>query len=459
MKTLPCVTSVVAAIALLSVSIPFDVRAGMAEHMNRSRDGGVDVITYPMGVKDVVTVVGSLPAGDYFGTLNGGNPSVPTLTGLMLDKGTLRQDRFSLAKQLDDVGAQLQYQVDVQQLSIQGKALKVDIPRLIRILAEELREPAFSPTEFEKAKKQLSGLLREALDEVNAQAEGHLMHSAFRAGHPNHPVSLEEMLAAVDRATLEEVKAFYAKYYGPEHFNLIFTGDVNNKAIRAAVSSAFAGWRGGVDYVRSIASVPPPVGGGSVDVNLPDKASVTLIAGEATGLRFSDADSLALRVGTAILGSGFTGRLMSAVREKEGLTYGISASVGSDEFVDGRFMIQATFAPTLLDRGVSSTRRELQRWRNDGVTADELAERKSNLIGGFQTNLSTTAGMARNIQFMILRNEPLTWLDDYPRAIEALTLQRVNDAISRYIDIDRMVWVKAGTLSGTPQSAPQTPGG
>ena len=52
-----------------------------------------------------------------------------------------------------------------------------------------------------------------------------------------------------------------------------------------------------------------------------DKSSVSVIMGQATGLRYKDPDALALRVGTAALGRGFTGRLMSTVRDKEGLTY------------------------------------------------------------------------------------------------------------------------------------------
>ena len=62
---------------------------------------------------------------------------------------------------------------------------------------------------------------------------------------------------------------------------------------------------------------------------LADKPSVSVIIGQPTGLRYKDPDALALRVGTAVLGSGFTGRLMGTVRDKEGLTYNISARGGA----------------------------------------------------------------------------------------------------------------------------------
>ena len=79
---------------------------------------------------------------------------------------------------------------------------------------------------------------------------------------------------------------------------------------------------------------------------------------------------------TSVLGTGFTGRLMSSVRDKEGLTYGIGASISDDTYNDGAFGISASFAPQLLDKGLASTQRELRKWWRDGVRAEELAERK-----------------------------------------------------------------------------------
>ena len=54
--------------------------------------------------------------------------------------------------------------------------------------------------------------------------------------------------------------------------------------------------------------------------------------GQATGLRYRDPDALPLRVGTAVLGHGFTGRLMGTVRDREGLTYGIGAGLSEDSY-------------------------------------------------------------------------------------------------------------------------------
>ena len=417
--------------------------ASIAEQAVRTKAAGIDIIAYPMGVKDVITVTGSLPAGDAYA--KEGNLAAPTLVGMLLDKGTTKQDKFSIAKQLDDVGAQLGFGVGQQTVTVQARFLKKDLPLVMRLMAEQLRTPAFSGEEIAKAKTQLEAALRQAQTNVDARAREAFARAIYPPEHPNRPLDSKEMLEATSKLTVEDLRSFHKKYYGPAHMRLVFVGDISAPAIRKEVAKAFAGWSGGVDVERSLqprAEQPSS----TQTIVLADKASVSVMFGQPTGLRYADADSLALRVGTAILGSGFTGRLMGTVRDKEGLTYGISANVDEDTFVDGSWVINAAFAPALLEKGIAATRRELQVWWEKGVTADELAARKTNLIGAFQVGLATTRGMAGAIQLTLDRGKNLSWLDELPKAIDALTVEQVNSAIRKYVDPQKLVLVEAGTL-------------
>ena len=181
---------------------------------------------------------------------------------------------------------------------------------------------------------------------------------------------------------------------------------------------------------------------------LTDKPSVTMLLGQASGLRYNDPDNLALRVGTAILGRGFTGRLMGTVRDKEGLTYNIGASMGDDSIVDGVWQVNASFAPALLSKGIESTRREVAKWWKDGVTDQELAARKQGVTGTYFVGLSTTAGLAETILVDVQRGFDLSWLDGYPKAVKALTREQVNAAIKAHINPSAMVLVEAGSVPG-----------
>jgi len=365
---------------------------------------------------------------------------------MMLDRGTKALDKFAIADQLDNVGAEISYGVGTQSLEIHGKCLKKDLPLVLGLIAAELRTPAFPPQEFNKAKQQFIGALQASEQNTEARAQEAFGRAIFPAGHPNHPHTVTEYEAAAKSATLDQLKAFYAKYYGPAHLTLILAGDVAAPDAQAQVSKVFSGWSGGQDYLRP-GKPATPVTAHEVSVPLVDKPSVTMILGQPTGLRYKDPDALALRVGTAILGHGFTGRLMGTVRDKEGLTYNIGAGMAEDSIVDGSWDISASFAPTLLDKGILSTRRELLNWWKDGITEQELAARKQGLIGGYLVGLSTTAGLASTILTDVQRGYDVSWLDGYPQAVRALTRDQVNAAIKSHLDPASMVLIEAGSVT------------
>lgn len=423
---------------------------GIAARVVRARLAGLDLIAYPTGVKEVVTFRGALPAGDAFAA--DGNPAIPTLVGMMLDKGTTTQDKFAITEKLERVGATISFDVDTQTAEISAKCLKKDVPLVVALIAEQLRSPAFSAEEFEKVKKQFVGGMQRRMESTDFRAAESFTRAVYPVGHPNRQPPPDELIAAAQSAKLDEAKSFHARYYGPAHFTLVVVGDLDIPQLKGAVETSFAGWTGGTDVIRTAKATHTDAPKDQV-VFMPDKTSVTVVLGQATGLQYRDPDAQALRVATAILGSGFTGRLMANVRDKEGLTYGIGSSVARDTFGDGDWHITATFGPALLEKGIASTKRQFTAWYEQGVTDDELARRKGDLIGSFKVGLATTDGLAATLLTAIHRGYDVNWLDEYPKRIEALTTAQVNAAIKQHLKPESLYMVKAGTVTGAAAPA------
>lgn len=421
--------------------------AGIAERVRRSNVAGIDVIVYPMDVPDVVTVVGTMPLGDAQQKAKAGNPAVPRLASMLLQEGTKKHDKFQISETLSGLGAEVDVSAGANDVDIYGHSLTRDLGTVLGFIAEQLREPAFTQVELDKAKVQLQAQLRDAGESADSRAYEAMMLAVFPASSPNAPVPREQMLKAVESVTIEQVRQFHADYFGPAHMTLVVAGDVDAGKVAELVKRSFAGWTGGVDYLRDSQSDSTAKVSAPQTITMADKATVSVFWGQQTGLRFNDADYLPLSVGVGVLGSGFTGRLMSAVRTREGLTYGISARAIGSDFTPGAFMINTTFAPELLDKGIASTERELQVWWKDGVTEQELAARKKNLVGNYQVRLGSTIGMASALLGAVKRGVGVEWLDQYPLRIEAATVQEVNQAIKRHIDPAKMAQVKAGTFT------------
>ncbi len=421
-------------------------RAQLADKVVRERIAGIDVIACRTGVKDVITFSGSLPAGDVFAPQN--NLAVPTLTGEMLDKGTSKQDKFAIAQKLDNIGAKIDFTVRGVMLEFEAKCLRKDLPVVVALLAEQLRTPAFSEEEFAKLKKQVAGELQRAMENTGFRASQAFAEIIFPVGHPNHEPPTAEFLAAVAAAKLEDVKKFHADYYGPAGATLVAVGDVDIAVLKDELAKAFAGWTSGIPAPP----FPPAPPGERHEriISMADKPNVTVIMGQGTGLKYRDPDALALRVGNAALGSGFTGRLMANVRDKEGLTYGIRSNVSNDSFSDGAWQITANFAPQLLEKGLASTNRELNAWYSAGLTPAELERVKSNLIGTFKVGLATTDGLAGALLAAVQRGYDVTWLDEYPKRVAAVTLAEVNGAIKKHLQPEKMTLIEAGSVPAAP---------
>ena len=420
--------------------------ADIASSTVRTKIAGFDLIAYKTGVKDVVYLRGALPAGDNKAPAD--HPYLPTLVGDMLDRGTTLHDKAWITAQLDAVGAAISFSVNTGVLEFNARCLAKDVPLVVSLLAEQLRHPLFSAEELAKLKKQTIGNIRRSLENTGFRASDEFSRAAYPVGHPNRQATTEENIASVEKATVAELKAFHAAHYGPAHLTVIAVGDINVPQVEAELGRAFAGWTGGSAPLAT-AKATPTDAAREHDVVMADKPSVDIVLGQATGLRYGEADYLALRAGASVLGgASFSGRLMKNTREKEGLTYGIYSNLTNDMFSDGDFRVTATFAPNLLDKGIASARKHLGEWYQNGVTAPELADHQGNLTGSFKIALSTTEGMSQALLAAVNRGKPVAWLDQYPAKINVLTVGEVNIAIKKHLDPEKMFLVKAGTVPG-----------
>lgn len=421
----------------------------IAPRVHRRTIAGLDVVTLPTSIRDVVTIRGALSGGDVFNPAD--NSALADLTSGMLDKGTTQHDKFALAALLEQAGATISFGTGTHTLNFSSKCLRKDLPLVLGLLAEQLRTPRFDPAEFAKLKKQLAGRYKRQLEDTNFRAESALNRTLFPAGHPNHPPEDDKYLASIEAATLEQVQAFHAANYGPAAFRIVLVGDVDDTLIDQTLTKAFTGWTGGKP-IPANPKAPTLAAGSTVKVPMAGKTSVSFVIGQPSQLKYIDPNYQSLNMATSVLGSGFfSARLLDHVRNQEGLTYGIGARLAADTYGDGSWYIEATFAPALLDKGAASTLRELRRFAADGITADELKNFKVTLTGTYKVTLSTTGGLASVLLNALQRGYGPEWVDEYPRKLEALTLDQVNQAIRTYLNPDKMVTVMAGTLPADPK--------
>lgn len=422
-----------------------------SDSMQTAEISGIEVVTIDLPTEGVVSFVGSIAAGDTMSP-----PDKPLLAGLtaeMLAKGTKSRDRFAIAELLDQLGAGMSFSSSPHSLNFSGKFLRPDAGPVIKILAEQLREPAFENEVFENLKSRQKAFLLSAIDNPDYRAGAMLARQLYPEWHPNYEIPLDQIIDSLDAAAIEDLVNFHHENYGPKSMRLVFAGDIDFEQLKAAIEIAFEGWSGGVDYPK-IDDSPIANQADTSQIFIADKPSISVHAGYNTRLQRTDPDYLPFMVGNYILGGSFHSRLMSNIRKDRGLTYDIRSLHQGDILTKGNWKMTVSFAPALFDQGLSATRDILDEWHKNGVTPDEVAQAIETLSGSYLVNLSTTTRIASQVHSFMLRGYPATHIDAHPRKLKKLTPEDVNHAITKYFDPSKIRIVSAGSFEN-PSDEPK----
>src|SRR5262249_9075620 len=137
----------------------------------------------------------------------------------------------------------------------------------------------------------------------------------------------EENLQRLDRMTLDQITAIYQKQLGATHGEISIVGDFDVEPTLAQVREILQDWKSDVAVRRMERAAPLDGPGRKEEILTPDKANAVFAAGVAFPLRETDPDFAALRLGNFMFGGGtLSSRLGNRIRQKEGLSYGVTSS-------------------------------------------------------------------------------------------------------------------------------------
>ncbi|MEQ1853037.1 MAG: insulinase family protein, partial [Chthoniobacteraceae bacterium] len=208
--------------------LPPPAATSFASTVVREKIAGMDLLLCRTDVKDVVTLRGSIAAGESAAP----NRALAHLATSMIQRGTKKRDQFAIADMLERAGVMLEFKVNTDTVEFEARLLRKDVPLVVSLLAEQLRQPAFSAGEFTKAKKQLIAQLQQTLEDTDEQATIAFSQAVFHAGHPARRMSIPELIAAIQKTTLADLRAFHAAAYGPEGTRLAAVGDIDAAAFK-----------------------------------------------------------------------------------------------------------------------------------------------------------------------------------------------------------------------------------
>ena len=405
--------------------------------------GPARLLVLPTATRDVVSFRGSFRTGVDLGQSD--DVALDLLAGL-LDKGTRARDRHAFADALDGRGARLSFYTDGLRLGFAGRALRSDLPDVLALAAEALREPLLDADEVRKAIDRAVAAVRRSRESTGQQAGGALARRLVGPDHPNFVHTPEDEEARFTAVTPDAVRAVWKRHVGSDGFLLAVVGDVDPGAVAATVADSFSGWATHGRTARFAADARPQAPGRE-DLDIADRTSLDVRLGHPVALRRDSPDFLAAYAAVFALGGNFSSRLMQTVRDEQGLTYGIGAAIGGVAVEhDAVFGVSVTLSGESLERGIAATRAEVERFVSEGVSESALAQVQTTLAGQHVVALATTGGLAARLLVNAERGFDIGYLDAYPDLVRALMLTDVTDALRRHVRPADLHTTVAGTL-------------
>jgi zinc protease len=373
-----------------------------------------------------------------------------SMTTAMLDKGLEAKngapamDENALSEAWADLGAQFGAGATGERLGFSLRSLTDPelLDKAVALAAREIAEPSFPNGIWQRERERVEASLKESYTRP-----GSIIARAYaKAVYGTHPYGYEVTAATLARISVADMRAFYT------------TGVV---ACRARISMVGAVTRAQADAIatrllsrlpqQSCAGLPPlpqvpdvaPLAQAE-EKRIPfDSAQAHVLIGQP-GFKRDDPDYFALTVGNYILGGGgFVSRLSSEVREKRGLTYGVS-SYFSPGLHSGSFTVGLQTRPDQTEQAVALVRQVVKDFVTNGPTEAELKAAKDNLVGGFALRIDSNRKLLDNIAAIAWNKLPLDYLDTWTQQVDKVTVADIKAAFARKLQPEKMVTVILG---------------
>ncbi len=368
-----------------------------------------------------------------------GKSGVASLTSGLLDAGArigqTSLDEEQIAEKLADIAAQLSASVDLDRAGVSLRTLSARREReaALDLMRAVLTTPSFPDAILAREKARSIAAIQEAATRPDSIASKRFMAAIY----PNHPYGISATVESVGSITRDDLVTFWRNHFVARRATVSIIGDVS----RAEAEAIAAHLTDALPVSAEEIALPAVTAPQRETIRLPHPATQSHIYIGLPAIKRGDADFFPLLVGNYVLGGGgFVSRLMNEVREKRGYAYDVHSYFDPHK-LEGPFEIGLQTKRTQTGEAIKVVETTLSGFLKNGPTAAELKAAKQNLVDGLALKLDSNAKILGQLAVIGFYGLPLTYLDDFPRRVEAVTTQQIREAFVRRVQPEHLVTV------------------
>ncbi|ELR68244.1 putative peptidase [Fulvivirga imtechensis AK7] len=361
------------------------------------------------------------------------------LTDLLME-GTRSKTPEELEDAIGQLGANINVYTSDESITISANCLSRNYEATLNLVEEILLDPRWDAKEFDRIKKAAINKIQQR--DVNPNSLAAIVMDKKLYGKDNilgAPIS--GTIESVESITMDDLKAYYDKYFSPSIANFHIAGNVPKDDVKASIASIGNKWTA-KEVTLPEMEIPASAEQPQVYfVDVPNAKQSVIQIGRVT-VDGNNKDFYPLTVANYRLGSGSGGRLFQVLREDKGYTYGAYSYVGRKK-IKGPFIAASSVKSNVTLEALETFKEVIGNYA-DTYTEEDLEKTKSALIKTNTRNFETLYSLVGILQTISTYDLPLNYIDHQQEILKNMTTEDVKALVNKYMDLKNMVYVIVG---------------
>ncbi len=348
----------------------------------------------------------------------------------MVFKRTHKRTAYQIAREMEAVGGEINAFTSREYTCFFTHSLAEHLPLALDVLSDVVCRAVFAGDELEKEKQVVLQEIHMAEDNLEEFIFDLYFERIYGNGPMGWPIlGTEASVNAMERKTVLDY--YYGRYSG-DRIIVSVAGAIDHDAVVAMVEKALKPKKNKGDKLKRRKARLRPF---REVIERPSEQVHMLMGYPASTFR----DRLRFEgyIVSTLLGGGMTSKLYQSVRERRGLVYSIYTQLTS--FVDsGMLLVYAGAETKNVKRVVETTLKELERLRENGISANDLKLFKTQVKGQVLLGSDDVENRMNSLGVNELVFGQYRPIEQVIHDVDAVTRDSVQEYVESYLRPEKM---------------------
>ncbi|MFB9861701.1 M16 family metallopeptidase [Rufibacter immobilis] len=400
-----------------------------------SMANGIKVIGSKSDEVPTVTMLFTLQGGHKLEAHDPSKAGIASLTAAMMNEDSEKFTAEEISSKLEKLGSSIYFGSGSETMTVQVQSQVKNLDATLALLEEQMMHPRFSQDDFDRLKKQRLEAIKNQSTQPTVIANNVYNKTLYGEGHIQ-AIPVIGTTATVESISLDDVKKFYANYFSPSVTNLVVVGDVDQKQIMPKLAF-LSKWQA---KPVTMPAEPKLAGIDKTKIFIVDKekaAQSEIRIGYMAMPYDATGDYYKAGLMNYVLGGAFNSRINLNLREDKGYTYGAGSYFSGTES-SGPYTAYAGVRSNVSDSAVVEFMKEIKRFREEGITDDELAFMRSAIGQSDARKYETSFQKAAFLNNMLRYNLDADYVNKQNQILQNITKEEINALAKKYLPVEKM---------------------